>query len=127
MSKNTRKENPIPNAREIPPGKMRNLHERRSEATRARILEAAHMEFVANGLEGTRMETISTAAGVNKSLIYRHFNNKDFLYRKSSAAPMKRCAARKRNLICLPSRWQPWIQSSHSLCDITSNILIFWS
>lgn len=40
------------------------------------------MEFVANGLEGTRMETISTAAGVNKSLIYRHFNNKDFLYRE---------------------------------------------
>ena len=38
-------------------------HRERSEATRARILEAARSQFVANGLEGTRMEAIATEAG----------------------------------------------------------------
>ncbi|MCR8549286.1 TetR family transcriptional regulator [Salipiger sp. P9] len=57
-------------------------HELRSQATRARIVEAAHTQFVANGLEGTRMEAISAEAGVNKSLVYRHFGNRETLYRE---------------------------------------------
>ncbi|WP_142663667.1 TetR/AcrR family transcriptional regulator [Paracoccus laeviglucosivorans] len=59
-----------------------NQHQLRSEATRARILDAAHRQFVANGLEGTRMEVIATEAGVNKSLVYRHFGNREQLYRE---------------------------------------------
>lgn len=54
----------------------------RSEATRARILDAAHRQFVACGLEGTRMEAIAAEAGVNKSLVYRHFGNRENLYRE---------------------------------------------
>jgi TetR/AcrR family transcriptional regulator len=54
----------------------------RSAATRARILQAAHRQFVANGLEGTRMEAIAAEAGVNKSLVYRHFGNRENLYRE---------------------------------------------
>ncbi|WP_289150564.1 TetR/AcrR family transcriptional regulator [uncultured Salipiger sp.] len=56
-------------------------HRERSEATRARILEAARSQFVANGLEGTRMEAIATEAGVNKALVYRHFGSREQLYR----------------------------------------------
>ena len=62
-------------------GQPPNLHRLRSEATRARILDAAHIQFVANGLEGTRMEAIAAEAGVNKSLVYRHFGNREQLYR----------------------------------------------
>lgn len=63
-------------------GQPQNSHRLRSEATRARILEAAHVQFVANGLEGTRMEAIAAEAGVNKSLVYRHFGNREQLYRE---------------------------------------------
>lgn len=57
-------------------------HQLRSEATRARILEAAHAHFVAVGLDGARMETIAVEAGVNKSLVYRHFGGREQLYRE---------------------------------------------
>ncbi|TPE48967.1 TetR/AcrR family transcriptional regulator [Amaricoccus solimangrovi] len=57
-------------------------HQRRSEATRARILEAAHRHFVAVGLDGARMETIAAEAGVNKALVYRHFGGREQLYRE---------------------------------------------
>lgn len=69
-----------PVAGEKPPGAQ--SHKERSEATRQRILAAAHQQFVANGLEGTRMETIATEAGVNKSLVYRHFGSREQLYRE---------------------------------------------
>lgn len=62
--------------------RSQNQHQLRSEATRARILDAAHRQFVANGLEGTRMEVIASEAGVNKSLVYRHFGNREQLYRE---------------------------------------------
>ncbi|WP_111481381.1 TetR/AcrR family transcriptional regulator [Celeribacter halophilus] len=57
-------------------------HEVRSEATRQRILQAAHNQFVQNGLEGTRMEAIAKEAGLNKSLVYRHFSDRENLYRR---------------------------------------------
>lgn len=57
-------------------------NERRSEATRERILEAAHVQFVENGLDGARMEAIARAAGVNKALVYRHFTDRETLYRQ---------------------------------------------
>ena len=59
-----------------------NSHQRRSEATRARILEAAHRHFVSVGLDGARMETIASEAGVNKALVYRHFGDREQLYRE---------------------------------------------
>ena len=61
-------------------GPKPNLNELRSQETRQRILAAAHAQFVANGLEGTRMEAIALSAGVNKSLVYRHFGNRETLY-----------------------------------------------
>jgi TetR/AcrR family transcriptional regulator len=52
----------------------------RSAETRARILDAALHEFSANGLAGARTEQIASAAGVNKALLYYHFESKEKLY-----------------------------------------------
>lgn len=52
----------------------------RSSETRGRILDAALREFSALGLAGARMEQIAAAAGVNKALLYYHFDSKENLY-----------------------------------------------
>lgn len=53
----------------------------RSADTRAKILDAAVQEFSARGLAGARTERIATLAGVNKALLYYHFDSKENLYR----------------------------------------------
>jgi TetR/AcrR family transcriptional regulator len=62
----------------------------RADQTRARILDAALVEFSSNGLAGARTERIAEAAGVNKALIYYYFQGKDDLY----AAALESVAAR---------------------------------
>jgi TetR/AcrR family transcriptional regulator len=52
----------------------------RSAETRARILDAALREFSALGMAGARMDQIAAAAGVNKALLYYHFDSKENLY-----------------------------------------------
>jgi TetR/AcrR family transcriptional regulator len=52
----------------------------RSAETRTKILDAAVQEFSANGLAGARMERIAALAGVNKALLYYHFDSKEKLY-----------------------------------------------
>jgi len=52
----------------------------RADQTRTRILEAAVLEFSANGMAGARTEQIAEAAGVNKALLYYYFSNKQALY-----------------------------------------------
>jgi len=52
----------------------------RSSDTRARILEAALREFSSLGMAGARMDQIAAAAGVNKALLYYHFDSKENLY-----------------------------------------------
>ena len=44
------------------------------------ILEAAIAEFVERGRDGVRMEQVAARAGLNKSLVYRHFKNRDKLF-----------------------------------------------
>ena len=44
--------------------------------TKARILEAARIEFAAHGLAGARVDRIAGKAGVNKAMIYYHFVSK---------------------------------------------------
>ncbi|MGL4288134.1 MAG: TetR/AcrR family transcriptional regulator [Phreatobacter sp.] len=53
---------------------------RNPEASRARILEAARIEFVTQGLNGARVDRIAEQSGVNKNLIYHYFGSKDALY-----------------------------------------------
>lgn len=45
--------------------------------TRRRILRAAEELFSKNGFDGTGMEAIARASGINKASIYYHFKNKD--------------------------------------------------
>ena len=52
----------------------------RSSDTRARILDAALGEFSSLGMAGARMDQIAAAAGVNKALLYYHFDSKENLY-----------------------------------------------
>jgi TetR/AcrR family transcriptional regulator len=52
----------------------------RADHSRARILEAAILEFGQNGLAGARTEHIAEAAGVNKALLYYYFQGKEALY-----------------------------------------------
>jgi TetR/AcrR family transcriptional regulator len=51
-----------------------------SQQSRERILKAALREFSAKGLAGARTETIATAAGVNKALLYYYWDSKEKLY-----------------------------------------------
>lgn len=48
----------------------------RSRATRLKIIEAAHTEFVANGFHGTTMAAVAKRAGVAAQTIYFVFHTK---------------------------------------------------
>jgi AcrR family transcriptional regulator len=53
---------------------------RDSNATRARILDAATAEFAAHGLAGARVDRLAERAGANKQLIYAYFGSKEALF-----------------------------------------------
>ena len=52
----------------------------RSEATEARILDAAEEQFAKRGLTGTRVREIALAAGVSPATLYIYFPSKTALY-----------------------------------------------
>lgn len=51
-----------------------------SSATRARLLAAAHDEFVSVGFAGARVGRIADAASANKQAIYAYFGSKEALF-----------------------------------------------
>ncbi|MEU3825421.1 TetR family transcriptional regulator [Streptomyces sp. SID161] len=53
---------------------------RDSNATKARLLDAAFSEFAAYGIAGARVDRIAELAGANKRLIYAYFGNKEQLF-----------------------------------------------
>ena len=53
---------------------------RDTNATKARLLDAAFTEFAAYGIAGARVDRIAETAGVNKRLIYVYFGNKAQLF-----------------------------------------------
>ena len=57
------------------------LQEQKTEATKQKILAAALEEFSERGFPGARLENIAKLSGCNKALIYRHFKNKDGLFK----------------------------------------------
>jgi TetR/AcrR family transcriptional regulator len=71
----------------------------RAAETRARILDAALHEFSAKGLAGARTEQIAAAAGVNKALLYYHFESKEKLY--MAALDMVSSRVRDRSMAIL--------------------------
>jgi AcrR family transcriptional regulator len=54
---------------------------RRSPARRLTVLQAAAESFAHGGYAATSMEEIAAAAGITKLIVYRHFQNKEALYR----------------------------------------------
>lgn len=54
---------------------------RKSERTRAAILDAASTEFAAHGLAGARVDRIARNAGFNVQALYYHVGNKQALFR----------------------------------------------
>ncbi len=55
----------------------------KSEITKAKILAASESEFSEKGFFGARIDEIAERAGVNKRMIYEHFESKENLYRES--------------------------------------------
>lgn len=53
---------------------------RDADATKERLLQAAHSEFAQYGLAGGRVDRIAKAAQANKQLIYAYFGSKEGLF-----------------------------------------------
>jgi len=68
------------NAKKQKAGKAPEPVRRDPERTRARILEAARVEFARQGLGGARVDQITARAGSNKRMIYYYFGNKEALF-----------------------------------------------
>ena len=66
---------------ETPPARTRD-----ARRTKARLLDAARSEFAEYGIAGARVERIAAAAGCNKAMIYRYFDDKDALFDAAFAA-----------------------------------------
>jgi TetR/AcrR family transcriptional regulator, mexJK operon transcriptional repressor len=66
----------------------------RSERKHQAILEAARVEFLRNGYAGTSMDAIAAAAPVSKQTVYKHFSDKDSLFRDLVIDTMKRVEQR---------------------------------
>jgi TetR/AcrR family transcriptional regulator len=71
---------------------------RNSEASRAKILDAARAEFVTHGLSGARVDRIAERAGVNKNLIYHYFQSKEELYLRILEGIYSELRERQRDL-----------------------------
>ena len=52
----------------------------KTEKSRRRILESAEAVFSAKGFDGASMREIASAAGVNKYMLYYHFDDKKTLF-----------------------------------------------
>ncbi|MEE4378136.1 MAG: helix-turn-helix domain-containing protein [Candidatus Competibacteraceae bacterium] len=64
-----------------------------------RILSAAAVEFAERGVHGVRMEHVAKRAKLNKALVYRHFRDKENLYRETLRHELNK---RKAFLATLP-------------------------
>jgi len=61
----------------------------KSELTREKILQAALYEFSIHGLAGARVDEIARSAGINKAMIYYHFESKEALFNQLFRSEME--------------------------------------
>ncbi len=61
----------------------------KSDLSREKILTAALHEFSVHGLAGARVDEIAKSAGVNKAMIYYHFESKEALFNELFKAEME--------------------------------------
>ncbi len=71
---------------------MNQKQQQKSDVTRIKILEAAEAEFAEKGFYGARVDSIAASSGVNKRMIYAHFESKEKLYTKVLLAVYERFA-----------------------------------
>lgn len=64
----------------------------KSQITKAKILAAAQAEFSEKGYFGARVDEIAEAAGVNKRMIYQHYESKDGLYKAALLSVYRKLA-----------------------------------
>ncbi|MCQ6552815.1 TetR family transcriptional regulator [Streptomyces sp. C10-9-1] len=62
---------------------------RRSDATRAAILEAARERFASDGYERATIRAIARDAGIDPSMVMRYFGNKEGLFAAASAIELE--------------------------------------
>ena len=72
---------------------------KKSEITKHKILCAAEDAFAQKGLYGARVDEIAENAGVNKRMIYAHFENKENLYIEVINSVYTRMAEEESSLI----------------------------
>ena len=83
---------------EKPESRPRRRSRKAESPSRELLLKAARREFASKGLEGARVDEIARRAGVNKQLVYHHFNNKDDLYKAVLEAAYARIRAEEAAL-----------------------------
>lgn len=66
--------------------------------TREMILEGAMQEFSERGFDGARIDQIALRAGVNKNLLYHHYDNKDGLFSALLEHMYEKIRERQRDL-----------------------------
>ena len=59
---------------------VKKRRKRRKDARPAELIEAAFLEFAANGYDGARLDDVAMRAGVVKGTIYRYFDDKEALF-----------------------------------------------
>jgi len=68
------------------------------EERRRQIVEKASEVFAVHGLDGTRTRDLARECGINESLLYKHFDSKEHLYRESMAFLCNRMSNSWRSL-----------------------------
>jgi TetR/AcrR family transcriptional regulator len=93
----------------------------RSAETRSRILDSALRDFSTLGFAGARMDQIAAAAGVNKALLYYHFDSKENLY--AAAVEMISAKIRDRSMAVFLSNASPGERVLRAALDHFDRIL----
>jgi len=58
----------------------RNKPQARTQATKAKILDAAQSAFAEQGFENTQLDAVAARAGCSRGAIYAHYANKEDLF-----------------------------------------------
>ena len=74
----------------------------RARDSRTAVLRAAEREFASHGFAGTTVDTIARRAGVNKAMLYYHFDSKLGLYRELLRDGFRALLAQARGILAEP-------------------------
>ena len=83
----------------------------KSQITVNKILTSALEDFSEKGFFGARIDSIAANAGVNKRMIYEHFENKENLYKEVLTSVYEKCAESEREFFSEDLRPQDAIRN----------------